>query len=267
METTLSGRMKEYEEITNYKLIKKTPVIIRLDGKNFSSFTKGLDKPFDEDFDQAMKYTCLVLKEKMDNVRFIYSHSDEISILLTDWNKEKEQDGGRVDCYYDYRLQKIVSVATSIATTAFNKYIELIIEKYKDSVVNDYDNSEEDRNKVAVWLSKKYKANFDGRAFNIPIDEVNNYFIYRQKDCYRNAVSNFAITLFSHKELQHKSIEERVDMLKEKGVDFNQLPINQTSGFCLYPTIDDKTGRKVLRLYKDDTPDFCKNTEFITQLL
>ena len=69
--STLSERMKEYENVTQLKLIKKQPVIIRLDGRNFKSFTKGVDKPFDKDLSNIMQYVCLKLKENMDNVKLI----------------------------------------------------------------------------------------------------------------------------------------------------------------------------------------------------
>ena len=98
---TLSDRMKEYEKVTEARLIKKQPVIIRLDGKAFHTFTQGIDKPFDEDLADAFEFTCVKLKEKVQGAKLIYTQSDEISILLTDWEKTT------TDCWFDYRIQKV----------------------------------------------------------------------------------------------------------------------------------------------------------------
>lgn len=43
----LGDRMKEYESIPKVRLMRKTPAIIRIDGKAFHSFTRGMVKPFD----------------------------------------------------------------------------------------------------------------------------------------------------------------------------------------------------------------------------
>lgn len=243
---TLASRMIEYEDQTNSRLMKKTPVIIRLDGVGFSKFTKDLKKPFDIDFNRAMEYTCIKLKEKLDNVKMIYSQSDEISILLTDWDSTKQENGGRIDTWYDYRLQKIVSVSASIATVAFNEYIA------KYLVVID----------SKIWAPKMFTARFDARAFNLPREEVTNYFIYRQCDARRNSKNSFARSFFSQKELSGLKSDEALNkVFIEKGKDWNTLSVTQKQGFCILKDLNEDSDKKWI--IDEEIPDFREDREYI----
>lgn len=235
--TSLSDRMKEYEQNTQYSLIKKLPVIIRIDGRAFSKFTKGLDKPFDKDLSDIFKYVCFKLKEQIDNVKFIYSQSDEISILLTDWDTTKEKDGGRIDTWYNYRLQKMISVASSVTTCIFNQKVDEVASMYwRLYSQRDIDSEEQDLylNKYKVWKAKRYGAIFDARVFNLPLDEVTNYFIYRQNDAIRNAKMSFARKYFSNSQLQGVSCIDALEKVKkEYNVDFYDMPLIQQRGFTI----------------------------------
>ena len=111
----LSEKMKRLENETNYKLKRKKPVILRIDGRSFSKFTKNLDKPFDKDLSRLFQVVTIDLHKEMDNVKFIYSTSDEISILMTDWTNDN------TEAWYNYRLQKLSSIASSVVTAKFNK--------------------------------------------------------------------------------------------------------------------------------------------------
>ena len=202
MALSLSDRMKEYESQTQTKLIKKLPVIIRLDGRKFSHFTRGFEKPFDDDLSDIFQKVALDLRKSVDNVRFIYSQSDEISLLLTDWDHTKETDGGRVDTWYDYRVQKIVSVISSETTLLFNKYILELVQRYSALLDKDNVNRELVQNRYNMLYKKLFKAMFDARVFNLPLDEVTNYFIFRQQDALRNSISGFARKYYPTKQLQ-----------------------------------------------------------------
>lgn len=253
---TLSDRMKEYEKVTEARLIKKQPVIIRLDGKTFHTFTQGIDKPFDEDLADAFEFTCVKLKEKVQGAKLIYTQSDEISILLTDWEKTT------TDCWFDYRIQKVVSIASSLATCFFNQYIDEIVAKYYKKY-NQKDISYEEEQlylkKYQLWRSKKYKANFDARIFNLPISEIANYFIYRQKDAIRNSIQSLGQAHFSHKELNKKNTSEVIQMVKDKvSIDFNELSSRQQKGICLYRDFDTEKW-----IIDKDIPDFLANREYI----
>jgi len=132
-----------------------------------------------------MDYSTKKLCEEIQGCKFAYTQSDEISLLLTDFDKIT------TSAWFDGQVQKMVSVAASLATGYFNKH------------PHPYQG-----NKIAF---------FDARVFTIPDPiEVENYFVWRQKDAMRNAVSMVAQSMFSHKELQGKSQEDMKNMIQEK---------------------------------------------------
>ena len=90
---TLGDRMKEYETVSDFRLTKRTPVIIRIDGKAFHTYTRGMDKPFDETLNTIMTYVCEELVPNIQGCKLAYSQSDEISLLLTDWDKINTGNG------------------------------------------------------------------------------------------------------------------------------------------------------------------------------
>ncbi|MFW6122346.1 MAG: tRNA(His) guanylyltransferase Thg1 family protein, partial [Petrotogales bacterium] len=176
--TSLGDRMKtNYESVSQTKLLRRTPVIIRLDGKAFHTFTKGMKRPFDENLIQCMTTTTRNLVENIEGCEFGYTQSDEISLLLTDYKKFETQ------AWFDYKVQKIVSVAASMCTAYFNR---IFFKNY--------------------GFGKP--AFFDARVFSIPKEEVVNYFIWRQQDATRNSIQMVGQSVFSHKELHGKSCDE-----------------------------------------------------------
>lgn len=259
-ELSLFNRMKNYESIVDYKLMPKQPVIIRLDGKAFHTYTKGLDKPFDMDLSKAFEFVCMELKEQISGVKFIYTQSDEISLLLTDWDKINTQN------WLQYRIQKLTSLVASLATSLFNKYIESIVDKYYklyNSRDIDYDDEQYYLEKYKLWKSKKYKANFDARAFNLPLNEVCNYFIWRQQDAIRNSIQSLGQSLFSHNELINKSCEDVILLSKEKfSIDWSTLSTRQQRGFCLYKDIEVSEW-----IIDNEIPLFTSNRTYIDKFL
>lgn len=161
---TLGNRMKGYERTIKPFLQTKVPVIIRLDGKAFHTFTKGLAKPFDDILVETMQETTRMLCENIQGCKLGYTQSDEITLLLTDWEKE------RTSAFFDYNLQKITSVTASMATLYFNKI-------FSDKVVQS---NFEGIETIELYISKINKAIFDSRAFNVPMEEATNSFIWRQ---------------------------------------------------------------------------------------
>ena len=256
---TLSEKMKRLENKDVVKLQSKTPVIIRLDGKAFHTFTKGLDKPFDKDLSDIMQYTAMSLASEIQNVKFIYSQSDEISLLLTDWDKST------TDTWYGYRVQKMTSVSASIATLAFNENILDTTSKYWGLMMTK-DISWEDeklyREKYDLWKSKKFKALFDSRVFNLDKEEVSNYFLYRYKDAKRNSAQALAQSEFSQKQLVGVSCPDMIEMVKEKtGIDYNELSSLQKVGFAIYK---DEDGNWLL---DKEVPDIYENREYVEKWL
>lgn len=261
---TLSEKMKRFESEVNVSLKPKTPVIIRIDGKAFHTFTKGLDKPFDSELSEIMINTALSLAENIQNVRFVYSQSDEISLLLTDWTNPN------TDTWYGYRVQKITSVSSSMATLFFNKYIRIIESRFSNMAVDynlnnfgkDTSASSDLERKWWLWLNKSNEgALFDSRAFNLPKEEVSNYFLWRYKDAKRNSVQALAQSIFSQKELQNKSTQEQIDMIKEKsGIVYDELTSLQKVGFAIY--------KKDEEWFVDtEVPDIYENRDYVEKWL
>ena len=224
---SLGDRMKEnYENRSKTYLVRRMPVIIRLDGKAFHTFTKGLKKPYDEIFHNTMNKTMKYLCENIQGCKLGYTQSDEITLLLTDY------DTITTDAWFDYSVQKICSVSASMATMAFNKYLQEEIFEYIDVLMalQDLDLEEE---YLDVLDNKLGKAMFDSRCFNIPKEEVTNCFIWRQQDATRNAIQMLGQCNFSHKELQGMSCNDIQDMLMlQKGINFNDMPTEFKRGVC-----------------------------------
>lgn len=185
---TLSERMKSYEQVYNTRLTPRTPVIIRVDGVAFHTFTKKFDKPFDMVFREAMKNTMLRLCGNLQGAVFGYTQSDEISILLIDYSNLDSTP------WYNYRTQKVCSIAASLATMYFNK-------EFSEMAYSD------------CYKANEGTAYFDARCFNIPESDVVNYFIHRQKDAIRNSISMVGQYYIPKEDLKGVSGKEIVDKL------------------------------------------------------
>ena len=223
----MGDRFKAYENVNRFYLPRRMPCILRLDGKAFHSYTKGFNKHFDRVVIEAMWDTAKQLCQNISGAKMAYVQSDEISIFLTDY------DNLETEPWFGKNLQKMCSVAASMASVFFYKAHELAI---KDFV----ENCEENDFIIPEWIEAHYKAQesklavFDCRAFVLPKEEVNNYFLWRQKDCERNAVSMVVRTLFSDKELEGKSTEERKRMMQEQHkIDWNFILSFYRKGVCV----------------------------------
>lgn len=246
---TLSDRMKDYESVSDIKLTKRTPVIVRIDGKAFHTYTRGIDKPFDEILSEAMNYTCRKLVENVQGCKIAYTQSDEISLLLTDWEKIN------TDSFFDYRVQKMVSVLASMATMYFNQYIVTRVLYWQKGTS---DSAKELFNR---WSKKAGCAMFDARAYNVPKEDICNYFIWRQEDASRNSIQSLGRSKFSYKQMLNKKNDEVQDMLfNEYGINWNFIPTKWKRGFAVYRTSDEiKTDFEI--------PIFKQDREFIDRFL
>lgn len=221
--TSLGDRMKGYEAVPKTHLMRRTPVIIRLDGKAFHTFTRGFDKPFDEDFMKAMQETMRFLCENVQGCVLGYTQSDEITLILCDYQKLD------TDCWFGYSVQKMVSVAASMATFAFANSLATIAMWLKT-----FATQEKERDKFQLIQNKLNKgAFFDARCFNVPLAEVNNCLLWRQQDATRNSIQALAQSLYSQRELHGINTKDLQDkMFTEKGVNWNDLPVYQKRGSC-----------------------------------
>lgn len=233
----LGTRMKAfYENIPKTKLMRRTPVAIRIDGKAFHTFTRGFQKPFDEVLIKTMQDTMKYLCENIQGCVLGYTQSDEITLILVDYKKLTSS------AWFDYEVQKVCSIAASMATIAFNKYFsENINSEYCvfDDELLDGDFNPNYKNEYLIDLytthiKASYKgAMFDARCFNIPKEEVANLIYWRQLDATRNSIQMVGQANFSHKELQNKSCDQIQDMLMtQKGINWNDLPSYQKHGSC-----------------------------------
>lgn len=242
---SLGDRMKEnYENRAKTYLIRRMPVIIRLDGKAFHTFTKGLKRPYDIIFHNTMNATVKYLCENIQGCKLGYTQSDEITLLLTDY------DTLTTDAWFDYNVQKICSVSASMATMAFNKFFGYEYEDYSVSHPEEWTRTiGEEKSYAMILYDKLNNAMFDARCFNIPKEEVVNCFIWRQQDATRNAIQMLGQCNFSHNELQGKSCDEIQDMLiTQRNIDFNDMPTEFKRGVCCVKnrTICEPYGNRML---------------------
>lgn len=226
----LAERMKGYEKRNRYYLQRRMPVILRLDMRAGHSFTKGFERPFDEVFIKSMQETAQYLCENIQNCKLSYQQSDEITLLLVDYDKLN------TDCFFDYRVDKLCSIAASMATMAFNNIFSKYVKEF-DLELAYNDNGIDTEENRKLWEIYKKAINkgamFDARCFNIPKEEVTNLIYWRQLDASRNSIQMVGQANFSHKELQNKSCNDIQDMLMtQKGINWNDLPTYQKRGSC-----------------------------------
>jgi tRNA(His) 5'-end guanylyltransferase len=213
MNDKLGDRMKDfYEDRTRYKLARRTNTIIRIDGKAFHTYTKGLQRPFDQGLMEDMNKTAEYLCQNIQGAKFGYVQSDEISILITDY------DSIDTHAWFDGNLQKMASIAASLATAEFNRL--RLIRKMNTTVA------------TAGSILEQFKlAMFDARVFQIPYqEEVINYFLWRQQDATRNSISSVAQSLYSAKELHGKKTSDMQEMIFQKGINWNDFTPREKRG-------------------------------------
>ena len=224
----LGKRMKEYyENIPKTRLMRRTPVAIRIDGKAFHTFTRGLNKPFDEILIKSMQWTMKYLCENIQGCVLGYTQSDEITLILVDYKNLNSS------AWFDYEVQKMCSISASMATMAFNRYFSDFARECIDDYYEAW-NPDVDKRYVDVLMNAVNKgAMFDSRVFNIPKEEVTNLIYWRQLDATRNSIQMVGQANFSHKELQNKSCNQIQDMLMvEKNINWNDFPTYQKRGSC-----------------------------------
>jgi len=193
---TLSDKMKFYEKLNSTKLMPGLPAFARLDGKNFSKFTKSLEKPYDTRLSILMiKLTEFLVKKT--NAKIGYTQSDEITLM---WYNEKNPQG----IFYEGKVQKMIGELTALASVFFNK--ELV-------------------NFLPEKIKEENFPRFDARVWNVPnLQEAINVFIWRERDATRNSITMAAHSVYSHNDLLNKNSSDKQDMLMKKGINWNNYP-------------------------------------------
>jgi tRNA(His) guanylyltransferase len=195
----LGDRMKRYEQAAQYHFPPRQPLLIRVDGRAFHTFTRGMDKPFDRYLMEAMVYAMEKTAKEMMGFKLAYHQSDEVTFLITDYDRLTTQG------WFDYELNKVVSVAASTFTAWFAR----------------------------MFSAKFGVATFDARAFVVPPEDVPNVFIWRQRDWERNSVTMLAQAHYSHKELHGKKVPDMHEMLHAKGVNWADCTPAEKNGTFL----------------------------------
>lgn len=280
---SLGDRMKQnYEYVPRTYLTRRVPVIIRLDGKAFHTFTKGMKKPFDKIMMTTMQRTMQFLCKNIQGCVFGYTQSDEITLVLTDYATIT------TDAWFGYNVQKMTSVAASMATVAFNRFFVEEVEGYLNDVTELMGVAQEDLARVCAarmvyhdkLKCKFWSAMFDARAFSIPKDEVCNCLIWRQQDATRNSIEAAGQAYFSAKQLHEKTCNMIQEMLwSEKGINWNDYPTDCKRGSCCYrvtetvpkpnPRNNDEVVNVTRRRWVIDReiPIFTQDREFVERWL
>lgn len=207
----IGDRMKRnYENPARHYLTRRVPVIVRVDGRAFHSFSRYLNKPFDLEFMGAMVTAARQVASDMQGFKMAYIQSDEVSFLLTDYDRLESE------AWFGYNKSKVESIAAAHMTAAF------------------------------TWCDTRLGsrgAMFDARAFNIPVTEVANYFLCRAKDWERNSLQMYARSVFSHRELHGKKKDDIHEMLHHRGLNWTtDLPAFEKNG--TYISVDGETHRE-----------------------
>lgn len=247
----LGDRMKTYYEGRHrFMLQRRTYTIIRIDGKAFHTFTRGLEKPFDEQLIEFMQFTAAKLCKEIQGCKLAYTQSDEISLVLTDF------DEINTAAWFDGNLQKIASVSASIATAAFANEMNSFVSICEDNIED------------TPFLEKSFPY-FDSRVFQIPTrTEVINYLIWRQQDATRNSISMVAQSLYSHKELHGKSNNEMQEMIFKKGINWNDIETYKKRGSVTKKRYFEKNDTTRSEWFSDeDIPIFTQDKKYLENLI
>ena len=212
---SLEDKCLYYRGLTDYRILPNSNIIVMLDGKNFSTLVKNnFKKPFDDYFINMMNNTAKFLCEQVQGCKFAYVQSDEISLLITDYDTQK------TDTLFGGRLCKIQSILASLATSEFNRHFI----NYKLSGI-DKSHDGLGLSDVCNAIGKMKMAQFDCKCWTVPNqNDAYAWFLYRQLDCIRNSKQQTAQTYLPNKHLFKKNTDEQVALCNEKtNIDWNDF--------------------------------------------
>lgn len=235
---SLGDRMKGYEIAARTALPRRMPVIMRVDGKAFHTYTRGLARPFDAALTNAMDLVAIALCSEIQGAQLAYIQSDEISILIHGYKRFASAS------WFDNEVQKMTSVAGSIAGATMTAA------------------------SPSIFAGTVKLAYFDARVAIYPEAEVCNYFVWRQQDAVRNSIQMSAQALYSQRQLHGKPCSELQDMIHAKGQNWNDLPTRQKRGRCVTREVYEEKGATRSRWIVDnEIPTFTADREYIDRFL
>ena len=258
----LGDRMKEnFENRARHYFPRRTYILIRVDMRAGHTWTRGLEKPYDKYFMECMDIAAIALCKEAAGAKFAFVQSDEISLLMTDFEDISSQ------AWFDNCQNKIESITASIATMAFN----LKVAEFNRE------------GKTKLGIIKKPNAMFDSRAWVIPDPiEVENYFIDRQQDAARNSVTLLASNYASHKQLHGKSVSDRHEIIHAAGDNWAKHPVRFKHGGVVRRILNvdhpayfgpDLTRRPAVMVTRaswgldEYTPEFTKNRNYLREMI
>lgn len=228
---SLGDRQKGYEESSRRFFPRRMPLMIRLDGCSFHTFTREMKRPFDMKLIESINTVAIKLCTKISGAQVAYVQSDEITILIHSYKKLESQP------WFDNCQEKIESVSAGMASS---------------------------------YLSQIYGKDvfFDSRAWVMPESDVNNNFVWRQNDCTRNSLQMLARSLYSHKELNGKKTIDLHNLVLAKNEDWNKLPISLQRGRCVVKQQSNLNGTIRNKWTVDENiPIFSKDSDYIKKFL
>lgn len=259
--------MKGYEFAFKQTLPGRLPIILRVDGKAFHTYTKPLRKApgvaYDVSLEEVMNITAQKLCEEIQGAQMAYVQSDEISILIHGYKKFASQG------WLSNKLQKMVSISAAIASATFTMeswrmWSPLSDETPMHPTVEYY---------AQQWLGTK-PAYFDSRVFILPEADVCNYFIWRMQDCTRNSIQMLARSLYSHKECNNKNGSQLQEMTFQKGRNWDKEPTSFKRGRCIVRTPEKFqvfAGSNPITRWKwkvdDEIPVFTQDRNYVERFL
>jgi len=256
---SLGDRMKHYEACYSTMIPPRTYTVVRVDGRGFSKFTKKMDKPFDDQFSEAMNFAAIEMCKKF-NPAFAYTQSDEITLVFTDFGENEE-------AMFKGKVQKICSLTAARVTASFNKKM-LMIDAARMITFPEFDIAEFGMGIESGELI--YDVEFDSRVYVIPaIKEVANCLVWRQQDARRNSVSMAADALYSHNELTGKSSSDKQEMMFDKGVNWNDYAVKYKRGVVIKKVeLEGPHGALRKRWEVDnETPIFTQDWKYLYDLI
>lgn len=229
----LKEKCEYFRSLTDYRLVPNSYVIAFLDGRSFSKLIKNkYKKPFDDDFVSIMNEVAEYLVKNIQGAKFAYTQSDEISILITDF------DTPETDAAFGYRICKLQSILAAMAASKFNQlaFLKDVEPRLYSKCLMDCETTLYKAEDVLDEYKERQLVEFDCKVWSVPdYNTAFCHFLWRQNDCVRNSKQQTAQAYLSHKELLGKSADEQVDFLfGEKNIDWNSLDQGLKYGRLIY---------------------------------
>ena len=247
---SLGERLSEYESIFDISIMKRVPIIVRLNIRNYKKILPNIKKPFSKVFSDIMHQCTLYIISQIQDAVFGYSFNDEINIIL---RNDRDLD---TEPWNNNNLQKIISSVTSYAINGFEKSVELFsdLDIVADCVVN-----------TKVWPISN-------------ISESGNYLISRQDSCIKQAINTacgFELkTKFGADKatafIKNKTYEQKKEiLLRYCGIDFFDFYESRfVHGCAVYKVpviVDGITKNKWFA--DEEIPNFLTNKDFIVAII